>query len=376
MPEGQNGGGRGPWGQGPQGGGGPGGSPGPDLEELLRRGQDRFRRARRGGGGGGGGGLPGNFGSMGVGGLIGIILILLAIWLGTTGWYRAETGHRGVVMRFGALDRIEMPGPHLKWPWPIEMVTVLQIDEQRSESFGFREDSSRRGNAREEGIMLTTDENIADITFDVQWFITDPAAYLFNVEDPNVTLRSAAESAMREVASQLPLSALQTQDRGNAPQRVMEITQRILDEYNTGIEVSVVNMETVRVPPLVTESYNDVQSAEQDEQRFENEANRYSRRILEEAQGETARITQEAEGYRDQTIADAQGEAQRFLAIYEEYRLAPDVTRRRMYLETMEQVFGDMDKIIIDNAGGDGVVQYLPLSELQPRSRTSTEEGR
>jgi len=375
MPEGQNGGGRGPWGQGPQGGGGGGGNAGPDLEELLRRGQDRFRRARQGGGGGMGGGRGPSFGNMGAGGLALIALVLVVFWLATTGWYRVQPGHRGVVLRFGALDRVEAPGPHLKFPWPIESAVTLQVENERSDQFGFRAVGTQRRNVSDESLMLTGDENIGDIDYTVLWNITDAAAFLFNVEDPALALRSASESAMREVVSQTPLSVLQTNERADVAQQVKVITQRILDEYASGIRVNSVNIEAASVPPSVIEAFNDVQSAQQDEQRFQNEANRYARRISEEAEGEAARIRQEAEGYRDQTIADADGEAQRFIAVYNEYVRAPEVTRRRMYLETMERVFSDMDKVIIDDAGGGGVVPYLPLNELQSRTTTSTGEG-
>jgi membrane protease subunit HflK len=366
MPEGQNGGGRGPWGQGPQGGG-QGGGAGPDLEELLRRGQDRFRQARRRGGGGGGrGGLGGQFGNMGTGGLIVIALIILGAWI-ATGVYQVDAGEEGVVMRFGAYERSEAPGLHIHMPWPIEAHYTPNVQQERRVNVGFTETGERRaGNLAEESLMLTGDENIIDISFTVLWNIKNAPDFLFNVQDPEGAVRAAAESGLREVVGQNELQTLLTRDRGPVEARVQEIMQDILDEYGAGVSINRVNLQNVLPPRAVQDAFDDVQSAEQDEVRFRNEATRDARTMIEQAGGQADQIIQQAEAYREQTIAQAQGEAQRFIAIYNEYAEAPDVTRRRMYLETMERVMGDMDKIIIDDGAG-GVVPYLPLNELQGR---------
>lgn len=368
MPEGQNGGGRGPWGQGPQGGGGGGGA-GPDLEELLRRGQDRFRQARRGGGGGAGGGRgPGfGFGNFGAGGVVLMALVALGAWI-ATGVYMVDAGEEGVVTRFGAYDRSETSGLHIHMPWPIEAHYTPNIEQERRVNVGFNEAGERRaGNLAEESLMLTGDENIIDISFTVLWNINNAPDYLFNVQDPEGAVRAAAESALREVVGQSELQTLLTRDRGPVEARVQDIMQTILDEYGAGVSVNRVNLQNVLPPRAVQDAFDDVQSAEQDEVRFRNEATRDARTMTEQAGGQADQIIQQAEAYREQTIAQAQGEAQRFLSIYNEYANAPEVTRRRMYLETMERVLGDMDKVIIDDGAGN-VVPYLPLNELQRRS--------
>jgi len=359
-----NGGGRGPWGQGPSGGGGgggQGGGQGPDLEELLKRGQDRFRKAARGGGGGGGG-----LGGFGVGGLFLIVLIAAGMWI-STGVYSVDAGEEGVILRFGKHVRSETPGLHVHMPWPIEAHFTPNIEQERRVNVGATEPGERRaGNLAHERLMLTGDENIVDIDFTVQWNIANASDYLFNVENPEAAVRDAAQSALREVVGQTALDILLTNDRLAVEVRVQEISQGILDEYEAGIIINRVNLQNVLPPPMVQAAFDDVQSAEQDEIRFQEDANRDAVTVVENARGEASSLVLAAEAYRDQTIAVTQGEAARFISIYDEYVLAPEVTRQRMYLETMERVFSNMDKIIIDESGsGTGVVPYLPLNELQ-----------
>jgi membrane protease subunit HflK len=278
-----------------------------------------------------------------------------------------DAGEEGVVMRFGAYERSETSGLHIHAPWPIESHYTPNIEQERRVNVGFTETGERRaGNLAEESLMLTGDENIIDISFTVLWNVKNAPDYLFNVQDPESAVRAAAESALREVVGQNELQTLLTRDRGPVETRVQEIIQNILDEYGAGVSINRVNLQNVLPPRAVQEAFDDVQSAEQDEVRFRNEATRDARTMIEQAGGQADQIIQQAEAYREQTIAQAEGEAQRFISIYNEYAEAPEVTRRRMYLETMERVMSGTDKIIIDDGEG-GVVPYLPLNELQRR---------
>lgn len=360
-----NGGGRGPWGQGPSGGNGGGGQGGggPDLEDLLRRGQERFRRAtRRNGGGGDGGG--GGFGGLGAGGAFIVVLLLLGAWL-FTGVFQVNPGEVGVVTRFGAYDREVTPGLHLHLPYPIEARYVTNVQEVRRVNIGFAEEGERNRSRPSDALMLTGDENIIRIDFTVLWNINSARDYLFNIRDQEGAVRAAAESALREVAGQNELQTLLTLDRAAVAERVETLLQGMLDSYGAGVNIVSVNLQNVLPPDDVQDAFDEVQSAEQNEVRAQNEANQYAAQITEEAGGRVEAIIQSAEGYREQTIAEAEGEAARFISIYDEYVQAPGVTRQRMYLETMERVFGDMDKIILDDDGNGGVVPYLPLNEIQ-----------
>jgi membrane protease subunit HflK len=219
--------------------------------------------------------------------------------------------------------------------------------------------------------MLTGDENIVDVDFKVLWVINDAGDYLFNIQDPEGTVKAVAESAMREVVGQSQIQPILTQERQRAELAVQDLMQRTLDDYGAGILIQQVQLQKVDPPGAVIDSFRDVQAARADQERLQNEAEAYSNRVIPEARGQAAKITEAAEGYRNSVVADARGQASRFNAIYEQYALAPEVTRQRMFLETMERVFGDMDKIIIDqnqSGGGPGVVPYLPLNELaRPR---------
>ncbi len=363
-----NGGGRGPWGQGPSGGGGgQSGGSGPDLEDLLRRGQERFRRAAGGGGGGGG-----SFGGLGASGAFLAALLIFGAWI-FTGVFQVDPGERGVITRFGEYDREVGPGLHLHMPYPIEARYVPNVEQIRRVNVGYNEQGERRGgNQAHERLMLTGDENIIQIDFTVLWNINNARNYLFNVRDPEAAVRAASESALREVVGQNELQALLTRDRAEVATRVQELLQNMLDEYGAGVLINTVNLQNVLPPDAVQAAFDDVQSAEQDEVRLRNQATRDARTMVEQAGGEAERILQQAQAYRDQTIAVSTGEAARFISIYDEYSQAPEVTRERMYLETMERVFGEMDKIILDEDGGGGVVPYLPLNELQGSTSRSS----
>lgn len=359
-------GGGGPWGQGPSGGNRGGGNAGPDLEELLRRGQERFRKTFQGGQGGQGGGL----GTRGI--LVGLA-VLLAIWA-ASGFYRVQPDEQGVVLRFGKYIKTTQPGLNYHLPYPIETVYTPKVTRVNRVDIGMRtsEDSRtvRQGAVRdvpEESLMLTGDENIIDIDFSVFWVIKDAGAYLFNIQNPVGTVKAVAESAMREVVGQSNIQPLLTEGRLEAEVRVADLMQKLLDEYGAGIRITQVQIQGSNPPAAVIDAFRDVQAARADAERMRNEAEAYANRVLPEARGQAERIEQEAAAYRDQAVEEAEGQARRFISIYREYADAPGITRRRMFLETMERVLKDMDKVIVDNENGAGVVPYLPLPEIDRR---------
>jgi membrane protease subunit HflK len=357
-----NGGGNNPWGR-PGGSGGGGGPQPPDLEDLLRRGQDRFRRV-----------MPGGFGS-GKGIAIAAALVVL-IWL-FSGVYRVEADEQGVVMRFGEWVRTEQPGLRYHIPAPIETALTPKVTRVNRIEIGFRSgtgDARRTGSERDvidESLMLTGDENIIDIDFTVLWVIKDAGQYLFKIRDPETTVKKAAESAIREVIGQTDIQPALTEARQEIENSTRQLLQAMLDDYQSGIEITQIQLQKVDPPATVVDAFNDVQRARADRERVRNEAEAYRNDIIPRARGEAERLIQEASAYREQTVSLAQGDAQRFLSVYEAYSGAREVTARRMYLETMEQVLRGTNKVIIDGngeAGANGVVPYLPLTELQ-RSR-------
>jgi modulator of FtsH protease HflK len=352
-----SGGGKGPWGSGPQSGG----PTPPDLEEMLRRGQDRLRRF-----------LPG--GNLGGRGFALIALAAVALW-GFSGFFRVEPDELGVVLRFGKEVREVQPGLNYHLPYPIETVLTPKALRVNKIDIGMRlVDDIRRGGTTtrdvpEESLMLTGDENIVDVDFSVLWRVkpTGVGEYLFNIQNPEGTVKAVAESAMREVVGRSEIQPILTGARQTTETAVQDLMQKTLDNYGAGILVQQVQLQKVDPPAQVIDAFRDVQAARADLERAVNEAQTYTNRVVPEARGRVAQITQAAEGYRQQTVAEATGQTSRFLQIYEQYKKAPDVTRERMYLETMERVLGGADKIIIDSgAGGSGVVPYLPLNELKP----------
>jgi membrane protease subunit HflK len=366
-----SGGGKGPWGSGPQSGG----PTPPDLEEMLRRGQDRLRRF-----------LPG--GNLGGRGFALVVLAAVALW-GFSGFFRVEPDELGVVLRFGKEVREVQPGLNYHLPYPIETVLTPKALRVNKIDIGMRlVDDIRRGGTTtrdvpEESLMLTGDENIVDVDFSVLWKVkpTGVGEYLFNIQNPEGTVKAVAESAMREVIGRSEIQPILTGARQTTETAVQDLMQKTLDQYGAGIQVTQVQMQKVDPPSQVIDAFRDVQAARADLERAVNEAQTYANRIVPEARGRVAQITQAAEGYRQQTVAEATGQTSRFLQIYEQYKKAPDVTRERMYLETMERVLGGADKIIIDSgAGGSGVVPYLPLNELSKppaqRGQPQTTGGR
>jgi modulator of FtsH protease HflK len=359
---------RGPWGSGPQP---PGGSRPPDLEEFLRRSQDRLRNV-----------LPGNLGGRGI---ALIVLAAVVLW-GFSGFYRVEPDEVGVVLRFGKYIPGEVPpGLNYHLPYPIETVLTPPALRVNKTDIGTRpvEDLRRGASVRElpeESLMLTGDENIVDVEFSVLWRVKPNSVgdYLFNVQNPEGTVKAVAESAMREVIGQSNIQPVITGARQTIETKVQELMQKTLDSYGAGIQVQQVQLQKADYPTQVIDAFRDVQAARSDLERAQNEAQTYANRVVPEARGRAAKITQDAEAYREQTVAEAKGETSRFLQIYEQYKKAPDVTRKRMYLETMERIFGATNKTIIDTGppSGPGVVPYLPLTELPaPRQQSPRAAG-
>ena len=349
---------KGPWGSGPQSSG----PTPPDLEDWLRRGQDKLRTL-----------LPG--GNLGGRGFAVIVAIALIVW-GLSGFFRVEPDELGVVLRFGQQVREVQPGLNYHLPYPVEIAITPKALRVNKIDIGMRTpDETRRGlstirDVPEESLMLTGDENIVDVDFAVLWRVKPGGVgeYLFNIQNPEGTVKAVAESAMREVIGRSTIQPVLTGARQVTENAVQELMQRTLDHYGAGILVQQVQMQKVDPPAQVIDAFRDVQAARSDLERAQNEAQTYANRVVPEARGKAAQILQAAEAYREQTVAEATGQTARFLKIYDEYKKAPQVTRERMYLETMERVFGGTDKIIIDGQGP-GVVPYLPLNELK-RSQT------
>src|SRR5436190_11390213 len=338
-----------------------GGSPHqrPDLEELLKRSQHKLKQAMPGG--------PNLSGSL----VFGMVVVFAAIAAFFAFTFRVNPDELGVVMRFGKPVRQEPPGLHFRMPYPIDEVRLPKVTRQNIIEIGMRSGTGGRGvtSVREESLMLTGDENIVDINFVVFWRIQDALKYLFNIQNPAVTVKEVAESAMREVVGQSNIQPLLTGARQKTEQAVQKLMQDVLDFYGAGIRVDQVQLQKVDPPTQVIDAFRDVQAARADQQRLQNEAFSYANRIVPEARGEAERILQGARAYKEQTVAEATGQTARFLKVYEEYKKAPEVTRKRMYLETMERVLGGTDKIILDSKGGQGVVPFLPLEQLQNKKR-------
>jgi membrane protease subunit HflK len=352
-------GGKGPWG----GGGRPGGRL-PDLDDLIGRVQAFLRSllppgfgGRRGGLGGGGRGLA----------LVGAVIV--AFWL-LSGFYRVQPDEQGVVLRFGAFNRTALPGLNYHMPWPIETVLRPQVTRINRVEIGYR--SSNTETPIEEGrdaagrdvlaesLMLTGDENIIDIDFAVFWRISDAPAYLFNTRHPAYTVKSAAESVMREVIGRTPIQFALTLGRAKIETDVMTGVQAILDQYGTGVEITQVQLQKVDPPAAVIDSFRDVQRANTDADRMRNEAESYRNDIVPRARGDAARITADADAQRQAAIAEASGQAQRFLSVLQAYDAAKDVTLRRLYIETMQDILSRTPSVVVDQKL-QGVVPFLPL---------------
>ncbi len=366
--KGGGGNGGGPWGQRPQPprpGGSGGGSP--DLEDILRRGQDRLRRAMPGGGGGGS--LGGN-GPAVMGWGILIVVVVAVLWL-FKAVYTVQPDEVGVEMLFGKpKQELSQPGLHFML-WPLETVETVPTVESQMTIGG------SASNSDNSGLMLSGDQNIVDVQFAVLYQVDDPSNYLFDVQDPVAMLQQVSESAMREVVGRRPVQDVFRDDRAGIAEEVRQITQDTMNEYDAGLRVNAISIEDAAPPSQVADAFDEVQRAEQDEDRFVEEANRYRNQQLGAARGEAAQIREDAAGYKNRVVQEAEGEAQRFTSIQQEYDKAPEITRKRMFLETMEGVLRDSNKVIVEQgAGGQGVVPYLPLPELQRNNPAAQRSSR
>lgn len=382
----KNGGGdgpRGPWGDDDDKGGGddgrrrpPGQRPGqglPDIDDIVRKGQEQLKVLIGGGdgSGGGNGGGRGRGGGFSKGTIALVALAGLGLWAFAS-FYTVRPEEQSVELMFGEFSEVGDPGLNFA-PWPVVTHEILPVTRENTEQMGV---GGQRGRL-DEGLMLTGDENIVDIDFEVVWNISDPAMYLFNLADPRETIRAVSESAMREVIGRSELAPILNRDRAAISQEVRDLIQATLDSYSSGVNIVRLNFDKADPPSEVIDAFRDVQAAEQERDTLEKQADAYANQALAGARGEAARQLQEAEGYRAQVINEAQGEASRFVAVYDEYAKAQDVTRKRLYLETLERVMSSVDKIIIDNSvsgengGGSGVVPYLPLNELRKSGGTN-----
>lgn len=351
------GGNQGPWGQGPWGqGGGPrrpnqGGGRGPnppDLDDLIRKGQDRLKQVLPAGGGGR---------------LTWILpIVLLAAFVVYMSVYQVQPDERGVVLRFGTYNRTAEPGLHFAL-WPVETMEKPRVGAVRQINIATEGGESQ---------MLTSDKNIISVPFSVFWRINDARNFLFNVADPERTIRTAAQSAMREVVGQTRAQAILTTGKNAAEIQVVEITQALMDQYQAGVTITSVNLGDVQPPRDVADAFAEVVRAGQEQQQRINEAEQYRNQQFRLADGEAVKLIEDANAYKASTVAEAQGEASRFLSVYEEYKNASDVTRQRIFLETMERIFAQTNKVIIEEgASGQGVVPYLPLPEVQRRQNNT-----
>lgn len=351
-----------PWGSGgPNKGGNKGGNNNPpDFEEMLKQLQDKFSRA-----------FPGGFGPAQF--LVGILAVVVVFWL-ISGFYLVSPGENAVITRFGKWEKTQTdPGLGYRLPWPVEAASILNVTVDRRIQIGFVEGMGRNGkqDIPEESLMLTSDANIVDLDLVVLWNIDDAKAYQFNVADPEETIKKVAQSALREVVGQTELQPIITGNRGIVASQAQKIMQDTLNNYKSGVSIKQVIIQDATVHPDVLDAYEDVVAATQDAERFQNEANIYRNDIVPKARGEAAQITQQAQGYKQSVVAKAEGDAARFNAIYAGYVEGKDVTRARLYIETMEQVMGSAQKIIVDRASsGSGVVPYMPLNELKPAAGT------
>ena len=306
------------------------------------------------------------------------IIGAIAVWA-LSGFYRVDADEQGVVLRFGKYTNMTQPGLNYHLPFPIESVMTPKVSKVNRIDVGFRSsnEGSRGviGDIKEESAMLTGDENIVDINYSVFWVISDASKYLFNIQDPIGTIKSVAETAMREVIARKKIQTILTQGRAEIEIEVQKIMQQILDSYNSGVGITQVQAQKSDPPAQVIDSFRDVQAAKADKERAQNEAEAYANDVIPRARGEAAKIVQEAEGYKKEVVAQAEGEASRFIAIYNEYAKAKNVTQERMYLETMEKVLSGVNKIIIDKQSGSGVVPYLSLPELKKNTDTQSKKS-
>ncbi len=351
-----------PWGSPPGGGNGSGRGPTPpDIDEIIKNIQKTINRFIPGRGAGGSKPI-----------FLGLI-ILVIIWI-ASGLYRVLPDEQGVVLRFGKFVNTTQPGLNYHIPYPIERALTPKVTKVNRMDIGFRSGSDTGfssgggvADVPEESLMLTGDENIVNIDFSVFWVIKDAGKFLFKIQDPQGTVKAASETAMREVIAKSKIQPILTEGRSKIEIETQEIIQNILDEYESGIQITQVQTQKADPPDQVIDAFRDVQAARADMERSKNEAEAYRNDVIPRSRGEAAKILQAAEAYKKEVVAKAEGEASRFISIHNEYAQAKEVTQERMYLETMEKVMADIDKVIIDKNAGSGVVPYLPLPELKKK---------
>ena len=352
-----------PWGtNGGHHGRGPGGDQGPeipDLDEVIRKAQDGLKDL-----------FPQGFGA---GKAIGFgALVIVALWL-ASGFYTVQPSEHVVIQKFGKHARTETrEGLRYHLPWPIEVRTKVNVTQARETTIGFVKIPGQQNINRDvpaESLMLTSDANIVDLDMQVQWDISSAEHYLFNIDDPVGNIKQVAESAIREAVGQNRMFSIISNERAAVAERAKEVMIRTLDEYNSGINIRQVLIQAAELHPDVQDAFQDVQSAKQDAEGRQNKAQAYSKEIIPEARGQAKKMVQEAEGYKESVIAQAKGDADRFSAILKSYRTGKEVTRERIFLETMEEVLSKTQKTIVDQTGGTGVVPYLPLNELNKNNR-------
>ena len=336
----------------------------PDLDELWKRLNERLNGLFGGKGGGGNdggdgfsaGGLPGG------GKLVGLLIGALVLVWAASGFYIVNTGERGVVLRFGKYVETTEPGPRWHLPWPVEAREIVNVDQVRTVEIGYR--SSVKSKVLKESLMLTDDENIIDLQFAVQYILKDPKEFLFVNRSPDDTVLQVAETAMREIVGKNKMDFVLYEGRADIAARAKVLMQQILDRYKTGISISQVTLQNIQPPEQVQDAFDDAVKAGQDRERLKNEAEAYFNDVVPRARGVASRLKEEAEGYKLSVIANAEGEASRFAQIFTEYQKAPQVTRQRLYLDTMQTVMNNTSKILVDQKGGNSLL-YLPLDKLQ-----------
>lgn len=372
----------GPWGGGSNGGddnrgggggrrpqGGGDGPQIPEIDEIVKKGQEQLRVLMGGRGGGdrqngagGGGGGP-----LITRGTIGLAAVIALVAWAFASFYTVRPEEQSVELFLGEFSSIGNPGLNFA-PWPLVRAEIVPVTREQSEDIGL----GRSGGSGGDGLMLTTDENIVDIDFQVVWNISDPSRFLFNLRDGPQTVRAVSESAMREIVAGRELAPLLNRDREIVVQEARDLIQTTLNGYDSGIRIVRVTLNKADPPREVIDAFREVQAAEQERDRLERQADAYANRVLAGARGEAAQVLEEAEGYRARVVNEAEGEASRFLAVLNEYELAPEVTRRRLYIETLERVLGSVDKVLLDEGAGEGsgsgVIPFLPLNDLQRRS--------
>ena len=358
---GRRNGGGGPWGSGGGNGGGGSGPTPPDIEDLIRKGQDNIKKF-----------VPGGFGGKKLI-LVGALVAIVA-WL-ATGFYRVQPAEQGVELIFGeVVGAPTQPGLNYNLPWPVGMVLTPEVTTVNRVEVGFQSAANfgrpdRTQDVPQESLMLTGDENIIDIQFVVFWRIADPINYLFNIRNPDAAVKSVSESAMREIIGRTQFEFARTQGRGAVQGEAKLLIQETLNGYESGIEIRQVELQKIDPPGSVIDAFRDVQAARADKERAVNEAQAYSNERVERASGQADQIVREAEAYREEKVARSEGEANRFNAVLGEYQAAPEIVSRRLYLQTMEEVLGGMDKTFVEagEGGGVGAVPFLSLNELQQR---------